>query len=759
MDSTDEINKLTRELFRERALRKALMELVPYAVVTATADYGLHIENSRAEQMLSRMSPTTGDSRSYQVVDGAGNPLPLADWPIYRAIKTGEPIYNCVVNVIDTNGSSLYQHVNVVPVLDEQNNVFASLALFLDNEVAEKYRLADILQSFQDCVISLDNTETIMYMNGHAEQLLNLSSADVVGKKLYDVFLGVERSPFMHHYGRAKATGTTVRFDNWSDILGRWMRVAIHPSSDRITVTFNDDTERKNLELQVHRNEQQLYTTLQSIGDAVIVTDNEGRLTLINPVAEQLTGWSAAEAIGADYHEVFNIISEVTRTPAPHPLDRVLTEGITMGLANHTLLVSKSGREFPIDDSAAAIRNESGDVIGAVLVFRDMTIRRQNEARALQNQKMESVGKLAGGIAHDFNNLLTAIMGYTELAMEEVSDNVVAQKHLDRALGAADRAGALTARLLAFARQSTISVRHVNLNTVIQDTIDMLRRLIGEHIQLVTNLDPAVTMVLGDSTQLTQILVNLAINARDAMPNGGTIFISTRVMDHPLDADYAAGDSNNRWVELVVQDTGPGLSPDAVDHLFEPFYTTKMVGEGTGLGLATCYGLIKQMGGQIRYEQGDKRGATFRVQLPMASETSPTEGTAQVKSPQPGSETIMVVEDEPLVRDLAVRALRARGYRVIDAGNGKEAVERYLQHTGKIALVVTDMVMPEMGGRDLIATLLRLDPKLRILITTGYNADGNDSILEGIPTLLKPYLPSDLTAMIRSMLDRSINEA
>ncbi len=246
MDSTDEINKLTRELFRERALRKALMELVPYAVVTATADYGLHIENSRAEQMLSRMSPTTGDSRSYQVVDGAGNPLPLADWPIYRAIKTGEPIYNCVVNVIDTNGSSLYQHVNVVPVLDEQNNVFASLALFLDNEVAEKYRLADILQSFQDCVISLDNTETIMYMNGHAEQLLNLSSADVVGKKLYDVFLGVERSPFMHHYGRAKATGTTVRFDNWSDILGRWMRVAIHPSSDRITVTFNDDTERKN---------------------------------------------------------------------------------------------------------------------------------------------------------------------------------------------------------------------------------------------------------------------------------------------------------------------------------------------------------------------------------------------------------------------------------------------------------------------------------------------------------------------------------
>ncbi len=755
MDPTDEIVKLKGELLRERALRAALMEIVPYAVVTATADYGLQVENSRAQQMLARMTASPSDSGSYQVLDEDGKPLPQEQWPIYRVISTGEPMYNRVVSVIDTNGKRLFQHVNVVPVFDDENRPFASLAVFLDNEVAEKYRLADILQSFQDCVISLDGTETIMYMNGHAEQLLKLSNDDVIGKKLQEVFPGVVQSEFMQRYLAAKESGATVRFDNWSEILGRWMRVSIHPFGDRTSITFNDDTDRKNLELQVHRNEQQLYTTLQSIGDAVIVTDKQGMLTLINPVAEQLTGWSSADAIGVHYHEVFNIISEATRLPALHPLDRVLREGVTVGLANHTLLVSKVGHEIPIDDSAAAIRNDCGDVIGAVLVFRDMTLRRQNEARTLQNQKMESVGKLAGGIAHDFNNLLTAIMGYTELAMDEVRDNAVVQKHLDRAMSAAERAGTLTARLLAFARQTTVSISHVNLNAVIADTIDMLRRLIGEHIELVTSLDPAVTMVLGDSTQLTQILVNLAINSRDAMPNGGTIFISTSVIERPMGAEDAPGDPNDRWVELVVHDTGPGLSSEAVEHLFEPFFTTKVVGEGTGLGLATSYGLIMQMGGQIRYENDEKPGATFRIQLPMAADNPSVAEASATKAPRPGSETILVVEDEPLVRDLAVRALRTRGYRVIDAANGKEAVERFLQHTGKISLVVTDMVMPEMGGRDLIAALLRIDPRLRILITTGYNADSDDSILEGIPTLLKPYLPSDLSDTIRTLLDTS----
>lgn len=757
MDSSDELDQLKNELTRERALRKALMKIIPYAVVTATADFGLHVENARAEQILNRMTQTPQDSRSYEVFDDNGVPLPLEQWPIYSVFKTAEPVYDTVVRVLGARGELRSQFVNVAPVLDNHGTVIASVAAFLDNDIVEKCKLAEILESFQDGFISMDLTDNIMYLNAHAERILGVTSRDVVGRQLQDVFPGVDSSEFMGYYRRARDERATVRFDNWSERLNSWMRVAIYVTGDRISVMFSDDTERKNLELQVHRNEQQLFTTLQSIGDAVMVTDKYGKITLLNPVAERLTGWSAVDAIGADFHDVFNIISEATRAIAPHPLERVLNEGIVVGLANHTLLLSKSGEEFPVDDSAAPICDTNGEVSGAVLVFRDMTSRRKEEARTLQNQKMESVGKLAGGIAHDFNNLLTAILGYCELAMEEVAGNSVAQQHMERAMSAAERAGTLTARLLAFARQSTISLRLVDINAIITETADMLQRLIGEQIMLVTSLDPDVKSVIGDGTQITQILVNLAINSRDAMPDGGTITITTRPIKLLPHTDNPTEAGEEPWVEIVVQDTGPGLSRDAVEHLFEPFFTTKSVGEGTGLGLATSYGMVMQMDGRILYEAGDPAGATFRVQLPMASSPFVSTEPIAARTARPGTETILVVEDEPLVRDLAVRSLRGQGYRVLEASNGKEAVERYLQHTGTVSLVVTDMVMPEMGGSELIATLRRLAPDLRVLITTGYNSEGNDGFLDTIPTLLKPYLPSELATTIRTLLDSPAN--
>lgn len=523
---------------------------------------------------------------------------------------------------------------------------------------------------------------------------------------------------------------------------------------------YKHEAERK-----LRASERRFATTLRSIGDAVIATDEQGVITYMNPTAELLTAWPLAEAQGQPLSAIFHIINEVTRQPVENPAERVLREGITIGLANHTRLVARDGQERPIDDSAAPILDDQGQCTGVVVVFRDITERQQAEAkvRASEEQlrqahKMEAIGQLAAGIAHDFNNLLTVINGYSSMLTATLEPPANWQKYVQRILAAGKRAEGLTRQLLAFSRRQMLQPRVLNLNQIVLDMEQMLSRLLGEHIHLLTQLAPDLALVRADPGQIEQVIMNLAVNARDAMPNGGTITVQTtnvtltdeQTVHFP---DLPAG----LYTSLTVQDTGIGMDDQVKSHIFEPFFTTKARDKGTGLGLATVYGIIKQSGGHITAHSAVGHGATFVIYLP-AVQGQPLimeQSLALPDLPQ-GNETILLVEDEDAVREFAGEVLEVCGYTVIKAHNGVEALDLSTQYAGPLHLLLTDIVMPQMSGWELAERFARHHPTTKILYMSGYtdSAQLSAQIKSGnIHLLVKPFTPVTLARKVRALLD------
>jgi signal transduction histidine kinase len=380
------------------------------------------------------------------------------------------------------------------------------------------------------------------------------------------------------------------------------------------------------------------------------------------------------------------------------------------------------------------------------------------EEQLVQSQKMEGIGRLAGGVAHDFNNLLTAILGYAELMEAQLGDDEGLRSELREIRSAGERAAALTRQLLAFSRRQVLQPRTLDLNTVVSDVEKMLARLIGEDITLVTRLEPALGSVKADPGQLEQVLMNLAVNARDAMPEGGTLTFATANAE--LNVDFVAvhpGALPGAHVLLMVTDTGTGMTDEVRSHAFEPFFTTKERGKGTGLGLATAYGIVKQSGGYITVDSEAGRGTTFRIYLPRVEGTAVVSGRTTSSLLLPiGTETILLVEDEAGVRRLSVTVLKTQGYVVLEAVSGDMALEVARSETGPIHLVVTDVVMPGMSGRELWDRLRMLRPNSRVLFMSGYTDDAiaQHGVLEpGIAFLQKPFTPFSLARKVREVLD------
>ena len=373
---------------------------------------------------------------------------------------------------------------------------------------------------------------------------------------------------------------------------------------------------------------------------------------------------------------------------------------------------------------------------------------------------MESVGRLAGGVAHDFNNLLTAIMGYSQMSLQEAPPDRHLSNHLKEIQKATERATNLTGQLLAFSRHQVIEPQVIDLNDLVINLDKMLRRLIGEDIELVTLPATDLESVKADPDQIEQVLMNLAVNAQDAMPNGGKLTIETATVT--LDAEYVElhGDASpGRYVLLTVSDTGMGMSEEVQVHIFEPFFTTKEVGKGTGLGLASCYGIVQQSGGHIEVSSEPGEGASFKVYLPVTEETLEVRSKKidSAFSPQ-GMETVLLAEDEPLVRSMAATVLRDRGYEVLEAANGEEALREVQKHGGEnIQLLLTDVVMPQMGGPELVEKLHATHPGIKILFSSGYTGDylhQANTLATGIAFLAKPYLPDALAVKVREVLDQ-----
>jgi CheY-like chemotaxis protein len=403
-------------------------------------------------------------------------------------------------------------------------------------------------------------------------------------------------------------------------------------------------------------------------------------------------------------------------------------------------------REFKFADSSKSIRR-----YGAFYV--------QDVGR--QVQKIEAVGRLAAGVAHDFNNILTAITGHSELLLRQLDADDPRRRNAEQIEKAAYRAAGLTRQLLIFSRKQVIEPRVLNLNTVILDIKKMLCRLLGEDIDFCTLLDPAAGHIKADPGQIEQVIMNLAVNARDAMPTGGKLTVTTA--NTTLDKkhlknfpDMDAGD----YVTLAIADTGTGMSEEVKVHLFEPFFTTKPSGKGTGLGLATCFGIVKQNAGHINVHSELGSGTTFKIYFPQVqSALEPLRVRNQPIEVAGGNETVLLVEDEPVVRELAVATLREKGYTVVEAGNGEEGLRLARQHDGAIDLVLTDVVMPVMGGKEMADALRTSHPGTKVLFTSGYTEDalGHHGVLRpGILFLPKPYLTSTLARKVREVLDEGL---
>jgi two-component system cell cycle sensor histidine kinase/response regulator CckA len=395
-----------------------------------------------------------------------------------------------------------------------------------------------------------------------------------------------------------------------------------------------------------------------------------------------------------------------------------------------------------------------GSPYGVVeLMVEDATERRTLEAQLAHTTKMESIGRLAGGIAHDFNNLLTAILGYVDLMQGSLSETDPIARHALQIRRSAERASLLTRQLLAFSRKQFLQPRVIDLNAVVEESSLMLRRLISEHIELAATLDPRLLRIKVDPAQLQQVLLNLAVNARDAMPQGGVLGIVTANVDLPARA-LAPEFEPGAYVMLAVSDTGVGMDTTTRARVFEPFFTTKRIGEGTGLGLSTVYGIVRQSGGHIQVDSERGRGSRFTIYFPAVSDAveAPRPETVLTDGPI-GRETLLLVEDDPMVRSLAVEALKLKGYRVLDAGDGREAMA-LAQSAGRIDLLITDVVMPRMTGRELADRLRVGAPSLRVLFMSGYPGSLGDQLGHNIDLLEKPFTSLTLVSRVRQALDR-----
>jgi len=497
-----------------------------------------------------------------------------------------------------------------------------------------------------------------------------------------------------------------------------------------------------------------LTATLSSIGDAVIATDRNGTITFVNPVAEALTGWRRAEARGKPLAEVLRLLHEHTREPLPNPIQKPLLEKAAGRVADHVLMVSKDGAEIPIEETAAPIRDSNGEVRGVIFVFRDVTGRRQLEEQLSQAQKMDAVGRLAGGVAGDFNNVLTVITGYSELLRAELSESNPLRRFAEEIMYAAERAAALTRQLLAFSRGQAIQPRLLDLNALISNMEPMLRRMLGEKIDLLALCGPGLGRIKADAAQMEQVIVNLVTNARDAMPDGGRLVIETANVDlEDSGNSKKIGVKPGSYIMLAVSDTGIGMDSATRSRLFEPFFTTKEQGKGSGLGLSAVYGIIKQSEGQITVYSQPACGSIFEIYLPRVTEpVAPAEIRKQAAGR--GSETILLVDDEDGVRKLVQAVLKSNGYDVIEASNGNAALAAFEKNAHKIDLVLTDVVMPQMSGFELGQHLAEKAPNLRILYMSGYRDNPTGSGSE-VPRnfLHKPFTPDTLLAKIREVLD------
>jgi PAS domain S-box-containing protein len=610
-----------------------------------------------------------------------------------------------------------------------------------------------------DPVFLVDNQDRIQRANRAASALLGLEPSQLIDKYCYEV-LGDTAGPLPGSpFRRLLRTGKEERCDIEVARLGKVFDVTVSPLFDSSGTAYGsvhvlrDITDRKREEEALRRSEASHRSLILGATYGIFRCDVNGKFLAVNPALVAMLGYeSEADLLAA------NLVHDVIRDPEEgvRLLQQYRQKGRLDGLEAQWR--RKDGTPVPVRLSGRTVLDERGALEGYEVIAENVSERWHLEEQLRQAQKIEAVGRLAGGVAHDFNNLLTIVTGYSDLVLERLGATDAMRAYVEEIKKAGERAASLTRQLLAFGRRQTLAPRALDLNAVVANIDKMLRRLIGENIELTTVLAPELGRVKADPGQIEQVILNLAVNARDAMPQGGQLTLETANVElNEGDTRTRVSVLPGRYVMLAVSDSGMGMDAETQAHIFEPFFTTKEEGKGTGLGLATVYGIVKQSGGHIGLYSEPNHGTTFKIYLPRLEEAAqPVEAISPGAPLAGGSETILLVEDEEGVRDLARRILELKGYKVITASNPTEAAQVCERYEGPIHLLLTDVVMPTMSGPQLAEHVAFLRPGLKVLYISGYtdNAIVPHGILEeGVQFLQKPFTRDSLTRKVREVLD------
>ncbi len=613
-----------------------------------------------------------------------------------------------------------------------------------------------LLEAAPDAIVAVDGDGRIALVNAQVEKLFGYHPEELLGQPVEilvpesarGIHMGHRDGYFTHPVTRPMGAGKglAARRKDGSEFLAEISLSAIETESGLlVSAAIRDGSERKQAAI------------IASSNDAIISHAIDGTITSWNGGAERVYGYRAAEVLGRHI--------ELIVAPGRHDEDRALRARVARGERIgefETVHVRRDGSLVELAKTMAPIVDVRGAVVGVSTIGRDITERKrvENERRTLEerlnhSQRLESLGQLAGGIAHDFNNLLAVILNYASFAAEDIIDNEAAQADIEAIRTAAERAARLTQQLLTFARRGSIQPEVLDLNAVVDDVKSLLSRTIGEHVQLTVHLDDGLSAVRADRGQVEQVLMNVAVNARDAMKDGGTLTIETSMVhlaggDDQLRPPVAAG----RYVQLTVSDTGIGMSEEVAAHAFDPFFSTKPKGEGSGLGLATVYGIVAEANGTTTLYSEPGVGTTIRIYLPALDEPITARQPRQMVDAARGDgTTVLVVEDEPAMRAVTARILTRKGYTVLEAANGDEALALAGRH--HCDLVLTDVVMPSMSGPELSERLRDRRPNLPVVFMSGYSHGvlGPRGLLDrNVALIEKPFDAVQLLQKIQSVL-------